>query len=38
MISKRIEKGEKVDVFELFEKIKVKVFELKDKVEKDFYA
>jgi hypothetical protein len=38
MISKRIEKDEKVDVFELFEKIKLKVFELKDKVDKNFCA
>ena len=38
MISKRIEKDEKVDVFELFEKIKLKVNELKDKVEKNFCA
>ena len=38
MISKRIEKDEKVDVFELFEKIKLKVFELKDKIDKNFCA
>ena len=38
MISKRIEKDEKVDVFELFEKIKLKVFELKDNVDKNFCA
>ena len=38
MISKRIENDEKVDVFELFEKIKLKVIELKDKVEKNFCA
>jgi hypothetical protein len=38
MISKRIEKNEKVDVFELFEKVKLKVFELKDKVDKNFCA
>jgi hypothetical protein len=38
IISKRIENDEVVDVFELFEKIKLKVIELKDKVDNNFCA
>jgi hypothetical protein len=38
MISKRIENDENIDVFELFEKIKLSVIELKDKVDKNFCA
>ncbi len=34
MISKRIEKDEAVNIHELFDKIKIKVLEIKDKVDK----